>query len=297
MLDNAKRGETVGDIYQQYFQRYGTNAPVKSFGYNKDSNAQARPVGDAINEARGKGMMQGLGMLIAPGMTTLPSILTAGYETGKDGISKNMDVFDRMLDKVKEKALPYIPEYFTKKPPVSSAQEYVEKFSPLDKQSEQGESLLEKSGTWIGEGAKIGEWITDPVGTGIRSLLTKGGKSFGFKSVPNYSSSKDAAAAREKSLSEDPTWRDRIRDFLPDFGPTPLPSANVYGGENVVESFQSPSTEIASLPVALEEQKEQKDFGGAMLAALTAPKPPQQNRNKEFLDRLYSTNTNNIFTA
>ena len=110
---------------------------------------------------------------------------------------------------------------------------------------------------------------------------------------------RDAAAAREKSLSEDPTWRDRVRDFLPSGPPSkrPLPSANVYGGENVVGTVQSPSTEIASLPVAPEEQKEQRDFGGAMLAALTAPKPPQQNRNKEFLDRLYSTNTNNIFTA
>jgi len=108
----------------------------------------------------------------------------------------------------------------------------------------------------------------------------------------SYSSSDEAAAAaREKSLSEDPTWRDRIRDFLPDFGSTPLPSANVYGGENVVETVQSPSTEIASLPIAPEEKK--GDARGAMLAALTAPKPSQQNRHEDLINSLYSTN--NIF--
>ena len=291
MLTDAERGETVGDIYQQYFQRYGTNAPVKSFGYNENSNAQARDVAGAINDARGKGTFQGVSLMMGFGMTTLPMILTAGWKTDSDGYYSNNDVFDRIWSTIKEKALPYLPEYLTEKPPVSSAQEYVEKFSPLDKQSEQGESLLEKSGTWIGEGAKIGEWITDPVETGIRSLLTKGGESFGLKSIRSSSSDEDAAAAREKSLSEDPTWRDRIRDFLPDFGSTPLPSANVYGGENVVGTVQSPSTEIASLPIAPEEKK--GDARGAMLAALTAPKPSQQNRHEDLINSLYSTN--NIF--
>ena len=157
-------------------------------------------------------------------------------------------------------------------------------------------SLIEQAGEKIGDVAGYLDWIRNPIDKGVQSLLNWGQENLSLESVPDYMLDRDAAAAREKSLSEDPTWRDRVRDLLPSGPPSkrPLPSANVYGGENVVGTVQSPSTEIASLPVAPEEQEEQRDFGGSMLAALTASKPPQQNRNKQFIDYLYSTN--NIFT-
>ena len=294
MLDNARRGETVGEIYQQYFQRYGTNAPVKSFGYNENSNAQARDVAGAINAARGKGMFQGIGMMMGFGMTTLPSILTAGWKTDSDGYSYNNDAFKQLKNIATTEISKRLPDEFTKTSDESGVKAYVKSMSPLDKQPDSEKTGLDQFGDLVGTGAQILDALRNPLDAAAQYGLKKAGESFGLKSIRSFSSDEDAAAAREKSLSEDPTWRDRIRDFLPDFGPTPLPSDDVSGGENVTEAIQFPSIETASLPVAPEEQKEQRDFGGAMLAALTAPKPPQQNRNKQFIDYLYSTN--NIFT-
>ena len=100
-------------------------------------------------------------------------------------------------------------------------------------------------------------------------------------SISDKSSLTADAPTYTKPVIVAPSW--------PTFSSMSLPSPPA------VPIIQTPSIETASLPVVEEENK--RDFGGAMLAALTTPKPPQQNRNKEFLDRLYSTNTNNIFTA
>ena len=291
MLDNAERGETISDISEQYWQTYGAYPPVESFGYNEDSNAQARDVAGAINDARGKGMMQGLSMLIAPGITTLPQILTAGYKTNSKGYSFNNDAFKQIKNKITTEISKYLPDFLTETSPDSDVKDYVKSMSPLDKQPESEKTGLDKAGDLVGTGAQIFDALRNPLDAAAQYGLKKAGEYFGLKSIRSSSSDEAAAAAREKSLSEDPTWRDRIRDFLPDFGSTPLPSANVYGGENVVETVQSPSAEIASLPIAPEEKK--GDARGAMLAALTAPKPSQQNRHEDLINSLYSTN--NIF--
>ena len=87
-----------------------------------------------------------------------------------------------------------------------------------------------------------------------------------------------------------PTWRDRIRDFLPDFGPTPLPSADVSGGENVTEVIQPPSIETASLPIAEEEDK--ANIYGTMSSYFSQPKPPKQNPfTQALLTNIYGPNT------
>ena len=291
MLTDAERGETVGDIYQQYFQRYGTNAPVKSFGYNENSNAQARDVAGAINDARGKGMMQGVGMMMGFGMTTLPKILTAGWKTDSDGYSYNNDAFKQIKNKITTEISKYLPDELSKTSDESGVKAYVNSISPRDKQLGSQKTSLDKVGDLVGTGAQIFDALRYPLDAAAQYGLKKAGEYFGLKSIRSFSSDEDAAAAREKSLSEDPTWRDRIRDFLPDFGPTPLPSADVSGGENVTEAIQFPSIETASLPVAPEEKE--KDFRGAMYAALTAPKPPRQNRHEQLINSLYSTN--NIF--
>jgi len=230
------------------------------------------------------------------GMTTIPNIVSSGYTLTDEGTTKNDNVFSRGMSQFKEAVSPYLPDFFTDKETVDLSNLPSEAYIPYGKEGEIDKSFLEQAGEKIGDVAGYLDWIRNPIDKGVQSLLNWGQENLSLESVPDYMLDRDAAAAREKSLSEDPTWRDRVRDFLPSGPPSkrPLPSANVYGGENVVGTVQSPSTEIASLPVAPEEQKEQRDFGGAMLAALTAPKPPQQNRNKQFIDYLYSTN--NIFT-
>ena len=276
MLHNAKGGETVSDISAQYKEAYGEDPPVESFGYNVTSNAQAKQVADSFDEARSKGALQGLSMMLGFGMTTIPNIVSSGYTLDK-GITKTDNVHSKGISQLKEAVSPLLPDFLTDKETVDLSDLPSEAYIPYGKEEEIDKSFLEQAGEKIGEIAGYAEWLTSPVEKGIQSLLNWGGENLSLKSVPDYMLDRDAAAAREKSLSEDPTLRDRVRDFLPSGPPSkrPLPSADIYGGENVTEAVQSPSIETAALPVAPEEDI--ANIYGAMSGYFSQPKLPRKN--------------------
>ena len=291
MLTDAERGETVGDIYMKYEQRYGTKPPADLFGYifGKNSNAQARDVAASLDEARSKGALQGLSMMLGFGMTTIPNIVSSGYTLDK-GITKTDNVHSRAMTQLKEAVSPLLPDFLTDKKTVDLSNLPSEAYIPYGKEEEIDESLLEQVGGKIGEIAGYAEWLTNPVEKGLQSLLNWGGENLSLKSVPDYMLDRDAAVEQWKSIREDPTLRDRIRDFLPDFGKRPLSSSDVSGGENITEVIQSPSIETAALPVAEEEDK--SNIYSTMASHFSQPKPLKQNPFRQaLLTNIYGPNT------
>jgi len=81
----AKPGETIEEIAKQMFDETKMVAPTQNYGYSSNSNAQATQVWDALNDARGAGMIQGLGLLAmgasSPG--TFMSTLGSQYDNGE----------------------------------------------------------------------------------------------------------------------------------------------------------------------------------------------------------------------
>lgn len=81
----AKPGETVQDIAKQMFDETKMVAPTQNYGYSSNSKAQATQVWDALNDARGAGMIQGLGLLAmgASSPQTLMSTIGSQYDNGE----------------------------------------------------------------------------------------------------------------------------------------------------------------------------------------------------------------------
>ena len=81
----AKPGETVQDIAKQMFDETKMVAPTQNYGYSSNSSAQATQVWDALNDARGAGMIQGLGLLAmgAASPQTLMSTIGSQYDNGE----------------------------------------------------------------------------------------------------------------------------------------------------------------------------------------------------------------------
>ena len=142
MLTNAESGETVGDISEQYWKTYGAYPPVELFGYNKNSNAQARDVAASLDEARSKGALQGISMMMGFGMTTIPSIISAGY-TLDEGITKTDNVFSKGISQLKEAVSPLLPDFLTDKETVDLSDLPSEAYIPYGKEEEIDKSFLE----------------------------------------------------------------------------------------------------------------------------------------------------------
>ena len=101
----AKSGDTVADVTKSMeesnsFTEEEINSAAQSFGYSPNSSAQASQVYDSLNDARGSGMLQGLG-LIAGGIVNpggfVNSLMSSYDDKGKNTTPVNTameQVFD-----------------------------------------------------------------------------------------------------------------------------------------------------------------------------------------------------------
>jgi len=253
-LQNAKPGETVADISAQYKEEFGEDPPIDAFGYNVNSTALASQVAESLNDARTSGAFQGAALMAGFGPGTLAQLVTTRYITNpEDGKSSVTDAFKDITSKGINIIENRVPKSWT-------ATDIA-----------RGESALDIARSTVKKGLGILDLVTSPVSTISKWGLEKASEMFVPKSVLD-ATPKQIEVAKEK----EPTITDTIKDTLSlNIGKRPLPSADIYEGENITEAVQSPSIEIASLPVAPEEDI--ANIYGEMSGYFSQPKPPRKN--------------------
>ena len=88
-LQNAEKGQTLREVINEYVKDTGASQTEKnnilsSYGFSDNENVQATEVAGAMNEARQKGAIQGAGMMLGFGPTTLLDLTTKAYTGERD---------------------------------------------------------------------------------------------------------------------------------------------------------------------------------------------------------------------
>ena len=88
-LQNAEKGQTLREVMNEYIKDTGASQTEKnnilsSYGFSDNENVQATEVAGAMNEARQKGAIQGAGMMLGFGPTTLLDLTTKAYTGERD---------------------------------------------------------------------------------------------------------------------------------------------------------------------------------------------------------------------
>ena len=253
-LQNAKPGETVSDISAQYKEEFGEDPPIDAFGYNVNSTALASQVAESLNDARTSGAFQGATLMAGFGPGTLAQLVTTRYITNPE--NEKSSVTDALKD-ITSKGINIIKNTVPKSWTATNIAT--------------GESVLDIAQSTVKKGLGILDLVTSPVSTISKWGLEKASEMFVPKSVLD-ATPKQIEVEKEK----EPTITDTIKDTLSlNIGKRPLPSADIYEGENITEAVQSPSIEIASLPVAPEEDI--ANIYGEMSGYFSQPKPPRKN--------------------
>ena len=182
-LQNAEKGQTLREVLNEYVKDTGASQTEKnnilsSYGFSDNTNVQATEVAGAMNEARQKGAMQGAGMMLGFGPTTLLDLTTKAY-TGPPNLSGTRDeqsFAGQVGSAVGKEVEKYIPEGLR---------------TVLGK----GRSALKTVG-------QIGQLVTDPRGA-LGDFITKSGDRFELKTVGANQYSKPNYPLIKKALEEE----------------------------------------------------------------------------------------------
>ena len=174
-LQNAEKGQTLREVMNEYIKDTGASQTEKnnilsSYGFSNNENVQATEVAGAMNEARQKGAIQGAGMMLGFGPTTLLDLTTKAY-TGPPNLSGERDeqgFAGQVGEAVGKEVGKLIPEGLR--------------------------TIVDKGRSGLKTIGQIGQLVTDPRGA-LGDLITKSGDNLKLKTVgaktsqyskPNY---------------------------------------------------------------------------------------------------------------
>ena len=192
-LQNAEKGQTLREVINEYVKDTGASQTEKnnilsSYGFSDNENVQATEVAGAMNEARQKGAIQGAGMMLGFGPTTLLDLTTKAY-TGPPNLSGRRDqqsFAGQVGEAVGKEVGKLIPEGLR--------------------------TIVDKGTSGLKTIGQIGQLVTDPKGA-LGDLITKSGDNLELKTVgaktsqyskPNYALIKKALE-KQDSKEEGPS--------------------------------------------------------------------------------------------
>ena len=162
-LQNAEKGQTLREVMNEYIKDTGASQTEKnnilsSYGFSNNENVQATEVAGAMNEARQKGAIQGAGMMLGFGPTTLLDLTTKGYtgERDESGRRDEQGFPAQVGEAVGKEVGKLIPEGLR--------------------------TIVDKGTSGLKTIGQIGQLVTDPRGA-LGDLITKSGDRFELKTV------------------------------------------------------------------------------------------------------------------